>query len=62
MATLLFFGPGIGDKRDTYRVKEDVDQVETALNGDARFVSPTDPGDEAPVWFRADAIRYFYAD
>ncbi|WP_354697501.1 hypothetical protein DSM112329_03132 [Paraconexibacter sp. AEG42_29] len=62
MATLLFLGPSNDGERDTYVVNEDIDTVVQSLTSDARFVRFTDPGDGEPVWFRADAIRYFYAN
>ncbi|MEA2168428.1 MAG: hypothetical protein QOF76_1728 [Solirubrobacteraceae bacterium] len=62
MATLLFLGPKVDGDPDTYRVEEDAGEVFQALNGDARYVAFTDPGDGASVWFRTEAIRYFYAD
>jgi hypothetical protein len=62
VATLLFLGPSVDGKRDTYRIEEDIDAVSQSLNGPERFVPFTDPGDGAAVWFRVEAIRYFYAD
>lgn len=62
MATLLFFGPKVNGDRDTYLVNEEIDEVTVALNGEARFVAFTDPGDGSQVWFRAGAVRYYYAD
>ena len=60
MATLLTFGHSIDGQRDSYTVEEELDVVVQALNGGDRFVAFTDPGDNAPVWFRVDAIRFVY--
>ena len=62
MATLLFLDPTIDGNRDSYRIEEDLETVSRALNGPERFVAFTDAGDNEPAWFRADGIRYFYAD
>jgi hypothetical protein len=60
VATLLTFGHPVNGDRDCYTVEEELEVVVQALNGDDRFVCFTDPGDNAPVWFRVDAVRYAY--
>jgi hypothetical protein len=60
MGTLLFLGPTVDGNRDTYQVIEDPDVVVNAMNQGARIVELHDPGDGESVWFRCDAIRYFY--